>query len=508
MENLALKYLESSAIKYKDKIAFISGENKITFSMTRNKSLAVSNEIINRIGFTKNRPILIYLPKSIEAIVAMLGAVYSGNFYTPTSTNFPSKKIESLVNILNPSIIITNSSYQDNLINIGISEDKIICYDLINFNQDTTLLKNNVKQLIDTDLIYTYFTSGSTGIPKGVTISHRNVVNFIEAACRIMPIDQNTIFGNQSALHFDITTQDLYTTLKQGSTMIIIPEHLFAFPKKLIEYIDEQKINFIFWVPSAYINVCLFKALEGKELKELKSIMFAGEVMPVKYYNQWKKHLPNLSFVANAYGPTETTVDCTYYIVDREFDDNEEFPLGYAIENTGILLFDKDNKLITEPNIQGELCVIGTSLSPGYWNNRVKTDEVFVQNPLHDNYDEKMYRTGDLAIYNNQGLLLFCGRKDDQIKHLGYRIELGEIENAALSLEYINSCVSFYNDKKRKITLIYTSNTDQIENKTIKLDLTNILPKYMVPTEYYRLDSLPININGKIDRVLLKSQFI
>ena len=180
MENLVLKYLESSAIKYKDKIAFISGDHTITFSMTRNKSLSVSNEIINKIGFTKNKPILIYLPKSIEAIVSMLGAVYSGNFYTPTSTNFPSKKIESLVTNLNPSLIITNSSYQDNLINIGISEDKIICYDLINFNQDTTLLKNNMKQLIDTDLIYTYFTSGSTGIPKGVTISHRNVVNLFE----------------------------------------------------------------------------------------------------------------------------------------------------------------------------------------------------------------------------------------------------------------------------------------------------------------------------------------
>ena len=508
MENLALRYLESSAIKYKDKVAFISGDNTITFSMTRHKSLAISNEIINRIGFTKNKPILIFLPKSIEAIVSMLGTVYSGNFYTPTSIDFPLKKIESLLNNLDPSLIITNSFHKEALNSLGIKEDKIICYDLIDFNQNTTLFKDNSKQLIDTDLIYTYFTSGSTGIPKGVTISHRNVVNFIEAACRIMPIDENTIFGNQSALHFDITTQDLYTTLKQGSTMIIIPEHLFAFPQKLIEYIDIHKINFIFWVPSAYINVCLFKALEGKELKELRSIMFAGEVMPVKYYNQWKKHLPNLSYAANAYGPTEATVDCTYYIIDSEFDDKDEFPLGYPIENTEILLIDKNNELVTKPNIQGELCALGTSLSPGYWKNRSKTDEVFIQNPLHDNYVERMYKTGDLAMYNEKGLLIFCGRKDNQIKHLGYRIELGEIENAALSLKYIDNCISFYNDKKRKITLIYSSNSIEIESRALKLDLTKILPKYMVPTEYHKQDILPINVNGKIDRVLLKSQFI
>lgn len=507
MENLALKYLESSAIKYKNKVAFISGEDTITFSMTKHKSLAISNEIINKIGFTKNKPILIYLPKGIDAIVSMLGIVYSGNFYTPTSIDFPLKKTESLLNTLMPSLIITNSFYKESLISIGIKDEKIICYDLIDFNRNISIFRNNASQLIDTDLIYTYFTSGSTGLPKGVTISHRNVVNFIEAACRIMPINENTIFGNQSALHFDITTQDLYTTLKQGSTMIIIPEHLFAFPLKLIEYIDEHKINFIFWVPSAYINVCLFKALEGKELKELRSIMFAGEVMPVKYYNQWKKHLPNLSYAANAYGPTEATVDCTYYIINSDFKDNEEFPLGYPIENTEILLIDENNALITKPNIQGELCALGTSLSPGYWNDKLKTDEVFIQNPLHNNYDEKMYKTGDLAMYNEEGLLIFCGRKDNQIKHLGYRIELREIENAALSLEFINNCISFYNEKKRKITLVYSSNSNEIENKTIKLALTNILPKYMVPTEYYKQDTLPININGKIDRLLLKLQF-
>lgn len=507
MINSVLTYLEDSSIKYKDKIAFEDEKKAITFSETKYLSLAVSNEIIERLGYVKNKPILIYLPKSVEAIVSMIGVVYSGNFYTPTSINFPTKKLLTIIDALSPSLIITDSFNKNKLIEMGIEYHKIICYDLINFEKEMNLLKNNTKLAIDTDLVYTYFTSGSTGIPKGVTITHKNVINFIESACNIMPINDETIFGNQSALYFDITTQDLYSTLKQGATLIIIPESLFAFPKRLIEFINKKSINFLFWVPSAYINVCLFKALDGVSLESIKAMMFAGEVMPVKYFNEWKKHLPNLTFVANAYGPTEATVDCTYYLIDREFTNAEEFPLGSAIQNTEILLLNENDELITEANIMGEICVLGTSLSPGYWRNQEKTNEVFVQNPLHNNYLDRMYRTGDLAIYNTDKLLIFCGRKDDQIKHLGYRIELGEIETATLSLSYINTCIAFYNDNKRKITLIYSSKDSEMKNEKIKIDLSNILPRYMIPTEFHKLDKLPINSNGKIDRVLLKTLY-
>ncbi len=503
--SLLLNYLEESAIKYKNKEAFVDENSSITFEETKFLSMGISNEIINTIGYKNNSPILVFLPKSVQAIVSMLGVVYSGNFYTPTSIDFPEEKIKSITRVLKPILIVTDSKNMQKLLNIGIKKEQCICYDKIDFTKDIYTLKTNTKNAIDTDLVYVYFTSGSTGVPKGVTINHRNVMDYIDSACDFLPIDDTTIFGNQSALHFDITTQDVYATLKMGSTLIIIPERLFAFPKKLLEFLQEKSINFLFWVPSVFINVCLFKALDGIMLDKIKSIMFAGEVLPVKYFKEWEKHLPNLEFAVNAYGPTEITVDCAYYKVENF--DGDEFPIGSATKNTRLLLLDKNNKLITEANKIGELCVAGTSVSPGYYQNPEKSKEVFVQNPLHNDFRDIIYRTGDLAMYDEDNLLLFCGRIDNQIKHLGYRIELGEIETAALGLEEVDNCMAFYNEDKRQITLVYSSTKDSLENKDVKLALTKLLPKYMVPTKYYKVNVLPTTEIGKIDRVLIKNKY-
>ena len=507
MNTLVLKYLEESCKNFKDKVAFIDENNSATFGQIKHKALSISDEIINRLGYTSNKGILIFLPKSIDSISSILGIVYSGNFYTPTNVDFPCKKIENIIETLNPSLIITDTLNKNKLINLGIGDEKIICLDLIDFSKSINNLKNNINNAIDTDIVYTYFTSGSTGTPKGVTINHKNIIDYIDWACDKFPIDETTIFGNQSALYFDITTQDIYATLKKAATMVIIPEKLFAFPIKAVEFIKERNINFLYWVPSAYINLVNFKSLESISLDKIKSIMFGGEVMPVKHLNYLKKKLPNLNFIANVYGPTEATVNSTYYIIEKDFKDEESLALGHVIENKRILILDENDNLITEQNKMGEICILGTSLSSGYYKNPEKTKESFVQNPLHDDYTDIMYRTGDLAIYNENNLLIFCGRKDNQIKHLGYRIELGEIETAALSLEEIDNCMSFYDSAKRNIVLLYVSNNQDFDNKKLKLALTNILPKYMIPTKYHKLEELAINTNGKIDRMLLKKQY-
>lgn len=438
----------------------------------------------------------------------MLGIVYSGNFYTPTNVDFPSNKISTTIETLSPSLIITDTNNKSKLLEIGVKEDQIVCYDLIDFNQQEINLKSNFSKAIDTDIVYTYFTSGSTGVPKGVTINHKNIIDYIDWACEKLPIDNTTIFGNQSALYFDISTQDIYATLKKSATMIIIPERLFAFPIKVVEFIKEYNINFLYWVPFAYVNLANFKSLDSITLSNIKSIMFGGEVMPIKHLNYIKEKLPNLEFIANVYGPTEATVNSTYHIIDvnKELDEKEPLPLGKVIENKKILILDEENKLITKQNQTGELCILGTSLSPGYYKNPEKTNECFIQNPLHEDYHELIYKTGDLAFYDTNNLLVFSGRKDNQIKHLGYRIELGEIETAALSIKELDNCACLYNEEKRAITLLYKSET--LEIKEVKLLLGKILPKYMVPTKYYKLDEFPINANGKIDRLLLKQKYI
>jgi non-ribosomal peptide synthetase component F len=244
--------------------------------------------------------------------------------------------------------------------------------------------------------------------------------------------------------------------------------------------------------------------LNNIELPHLKKVLFCGEVMPNKQLNYWRSHVPHALY-ANLYGPTEITDVCTYYIIDREFTDDEPLPLGYPCENTDILILDEKDNLVTEQDVQGELCVRGTSLSHGYWNNPEKTKEVFCQNPLNPHYPERIYRTGDLAHYNERGEIMFDGRKDFQIKHMGNRIELGEIETAASVLQGVETVSSDYDTDKKEIVLFYLGDAS---DKEIRILLLKHLPKYMVPTRYIKLDKFPYNDNGKIDRKSLKNQYI
>jgi non-ribosomal peptide synthetase component F len=238
----------------------------------------------------------------------------------------------------------------------------------------------------------------------------------------------------------------------------------------------------------------------------LKKILFAGEVMPNKHLNYWRQHIPDALY-SNLYGPTEITVDCTYYIVDRAFDDDEPLPIGIPCRNSDVMLLSENNQRITQPNETGEICVRGSSLAMGYYGNPEKTAEVFVQNPLNDRYRELIYRTGDLGYYNEYNEIMFVGRKDFQIKHMGYRIELGEIEHAALKIDCIGNACALYDTNNKEIVLCYELKSD-MDEKNIRKQMLGIIPKYMVPTKYYNLEKFPYNDNGKIDRKELAMQYL
>ena len=225
--------------------------------------------------------------------------------------------------------------------------------------------------------------------------------------------------------------------------------------------------------------------------------------MPNKQLNYWRSKVPHALY-ANLYGPTEITDACAYYIIEREFSDDEPLPIGIPCENTDILLLDENDNLIIDCDVQGEICVRGISLSHGYWNNPQKTSEVFCQNPLNPHYPEKIYRTGDLAHYNDREEIMFDGRKDFQIKHLGYRIELGEIEVASSVLKGVETVSADYDNEKQNIVLFFTG---EIDEKELRNFLLKQLPKYMVPTRYFKLDAFPYNDNGKIDRLKLRNLF-
>ena len=335
-------------------------------------------------------------------------------------------------------------------------------------------------------------------------ISHRSVIDYAEWLTNTFHFNEETIFGNQAPFYFDNSVLDIYSTLKNASTMYIIPESYFVFTGKLTSYLEEKKINTIFWVPSALITLANSEAFTKAELFHLKSILFCGEIMPNKCLNILRRKMPDTMY-ANLYGPTEITDVCSFYIVNREFRDEEPLPIGYPCNNTQIIVLNECNKLVERDEI-GELCVKGSCLSMGYYRNSEKTKEVFVQNPLNDKYMETIYRTGDLVKYNRNGELVYVGRKDYQIKHQGHRIELGEIETAANAVDGVSKSCALYNDIQKKIILFCEGNKAVTTEKQIYKEIKEKIPHYMLPAKINVMERLPLNVNGKIDRVKMKEE--
>jgi non-ribosomal peptide synthetase component F len=342
------------------------------------------------------------------------------------------------------------------------------------------------------------FTSGSTGVPKGVVACHRSVIDYIENLSEVLCFNENTRFANQTPLYFDACLKELYPTLKFGATTYIVPKSLFMFPIKLVEFLNEYKINTVCWVVSALTMISAFKTFNKIKPEYLHTIAFGSEVFPIKQLKIWRETLPKARFV-NLYGPTEATGMCCYFEVDREFELDEVVPIGRPFHNTEILLLDENNKLVEDGNV-GEICVRGTSLTLGYYNNFEKTSEVFVQNPLNSRYPELIYKTGDLGKRNERGELIFVSRKDYQIKHMGHRIELGEIEVNVNMIEEISTSCAVYDKEKGKIVLYYIGELEP--DKLVRL-LKDKLPRYMIPNKTEKLEQMPLTANGKIDRVFL-----
>ena len=495
---LVTDYLDKTAAKFPEKVAFANEKSSMTFAALRKEARQIAGGLIEKNIF--RRPVVIYLEKSPECIAAFMGAAYSGNFYTPLDTDMPQTRIQKILDTLQPEIIITDENHYAAAKEFA-SDISVACYeDFLKLSVDDAVIDVVTEKVTDADVLYVLFTSGSTGTPKGVIIPQRSVVDYIDWFVEKFDLSVEDTLGNQAPLYFDLSIQDVYTPLKTGCTTYLLEKEKFSFPIKLMEYLTEKRINVIMWVPSALCVVANLKALRAKILPKLRKVLFCGEVMPNKQLNQWRKAMPETVFI-NLYGPSETCDASAYYIVDREFADDESLPIGYPCRNTDIFVLNVDNKLVSCDEI-GELCIRGTSLAYGYYHEPEKTAENFVQNPLQDCYPETIYRTGDLVRYNEYGELMYVSRKDFQIKHMGHRIELGEIETAVSSIDGVERCACVYDDKRSKIVLFYTGHA---EGHNINEQLKNMVPEYMMPNRKEKLDVMPINLNGKIDRVALKS---
>ena len=500
MQNHVLDYLDSTVKRVPDKIAFANENDVLTFQEVYDQNRAVATFFMEK-GLYKE-PIVVFMNKHPKTITAFFGVINSGNFYVPIDEEMPRVRIDLILDNLKPRAIICDAQTVEIAKDFKFDGELYLYDELIQTPVNAEGLAAVRAKAIDTDPIYVVFTSGSTGIPKGVVACHRSVLDYIEQLSETLEFSEDTVFGNQTPLYFDACLKELYPTLKFGATTYLVPKSLFMFPIKLVEFLNEHKINTICWVVSALTMISAFGAFKKVVPQYLHTIAFGSEVFPIKQFRIWRETLPNAKFT-NLYGPTEGTGMCCYYKVNREFELDEAIPVGRPFKNTEIILLDENNKRAADGE-PGEICIRGTSLTMGYYNNPEKTAEAFVQNPLNTAYPELIYRTGDIGKYNEYGELVFVSRKDYQIKHMGHRIELGEIEVTVNMLEEIKLSGCIYDTEKGKIVLYYVGDMEAGELTKI---LRDKLPRYMLPNYIEKLTEMPLTPNGKINRVFLKEKY-
>lgn len=501
MHNHVLRYLKETLQTRPDKLAFSDGTEGLTFRQLDRQSRGVGTYLHQK-GIYK-KPVVVFMRKSPREVAAFFGVVAGGCFYVPIDEEMPAGRIQLILDNVRSPLVICDGDTLAKAAQFQLGEGQAVLYeDLAALEPDDGALQSIYERAIDTDPIYIVFTSGSTGIPKGVAACHRSVIDYVEQLSEILAFDENTVFGNQTPLYFDACLKELYPTLKFGATTYLIPKGLFSFPTALVEYLNQHQINTICWVVSALTMVSALGAFDVGKPEYLRTVAFGSEVFPPKQLKLWQEAAPEATFT-NLYGPTEGTGMCCWYRVDRDFADDETIPIGRPFPNREILLLKSDNTP-AGPGEEGEICIRGTSVTLGYYNDPQRTAAAYVQNPLNTAYPETIYKTGDIGRYNDRGELMFVSRKDFQIKHMGHRVELGEIEVNVNMLPGVRMAACLYDSEKKRILLWYDGDLDE---KELTKELKTKLPRYMLPNRLFRVERMPFTGNGKIDRVALKKQY-
>lgn len=494
MPQSVIEILEQTAARYPQAIALAQEDMQLTFLQLRTLARGVGQWLVER-GIAR-QAIGVAAVQSVYTPVLFFGVAYAGGCYVPLNLDTPEEKLQKIGRDSQMPVVLTWNNAD-----CAAAKSKnlpAVAMERLDLNVDDVRLPDLSPEMP----LYLIYTSGSTGQPKGIVKSHGAVLSFMQAYMQIFDFCQTDVVGNQTPFFFDASAKDLYMMVAAGCRLELIPRRLFLSPVKLVEYLNEKHVTIISWVPSALSMISQFHTFQTVMPKTLRRVMFVGEVFPMKQLNRWRESCPELDYV-NLYGSSEIAGVCCCFPVVGSFADDDSLPVGKALPNCQVVLV-ADGQVVTRPDVLGEIHVASDALAEGYLHDTEKTSATFPVLLLDGVSPRRYLKTGDLARYDHQGNLVFAARSDFQIKHMGHRIELGEIETAAAALPEISACCCIYDTKRKKI-ILYVQAPVQTRPKEIQLALRQRLTDYMVPSKVVVLQQLPMNANGKIDRVALKN---
>lgn len=489
-----LQFLEQSATRFPEKAAVVESAQTLSYAQLLQRSKAAGTALSGYIH--PRKPTGVFMEKGIDALTAFLGIVYAGGCYSMLPPELPDRRLAQIQSVLSAEVIVTTQVFLQKARALFPEARVLMIESLCETQADEALLQAIRRRMIDTDPLYINFTSGSTGTPKGIAVAHRSVIDFIPCFTELFHITERDRIANQAPFDFDVSVKDIYSALAVGATLVIVPRSLFSVPVRLLDYLCLTEVTTMIWAVSALCLITTFHGLDYRTPRSVDKILFSGEVMPQKALRDWRKHLPEATFV-NLYGPTEITCNCTYHVLQKDRDYSEGIPIGTPFPNEDVFLLNDNNEPIGAPGETGKIMVRGTALALGYYDAPEKTAAAFIQNPLNGAYPETVYETGDLGAYNERGELLYRGRRDNQIKYMGHRVELEEIERAMDAVEGVERSVCVFDRMKSRLKGYYVG---EIEPEALSTVLHRELPLFMVPGFLRKLEAIPLTKNGKADR--------
>jgi amino acid adenylation domain-containing protein len=516
-------WLTAQAGRRPEATAIVFEEQHISYGTLEQASNRLARAL-RAAGCTRGDRVALLLPKSPRALIAMFGVLKADCIYVPIDTTCPPARIERILQLCECRCLLAEQSTAAQVshftgaggvanaasvlwMDAGAGRCGGICWDDLESVSGEPVDSRNTPE----DAAHILFTSGSTGMPKGVVIRHSSVVHFVRWALRYIGLSSEDRISGHPPLHFDLSTFDIYGTIAAGAQIHLLPPEISLLPHRLADFVRDAELTQWFSVPSALLPLARFDVLKQDDFPALRRLLWCGEKFPTPALIYLMQRLPHVAFV-NLYGPTEATIASSYYRVPRcPADDKTEIPIGVACDGEELLVLDNLLKPAAPGQI-GDLYIGGVGLSPGYWMDPAKTSEVFRPHPFHANSLDRIYKTGDLAKIGNDGMIYLVGRSDSQIKSRGFRIELGEIETALHAVPGVQEAAVVAVDAPDgsgvMICCVYVPAPGvDLTPTALKRQVARLLPRYMIPARWMVLQGLPHNHNGKTDRGALKQQF-